>query len=107
MIEPSMEELILNGVVEVAGVDAETGEFLYNFTPKLKEVMPELWNERLDFIHGEIMFFWENGFIEAEDMDTINPKVFLTDLANDEDAIAELPKDKQESLREIKRMFEK
>jgi hypothetical protein len=107
MIEPSMEELILNGVVEVAGVDAETGEFLYNFTPKLKEVMPELWNERLDFIHGEIMFFWENGFIEAEDMDTINPKVFLTDMANDEDAIAELPKDKQESLREIKRMFEK
>jgi hypothetical protein len=107
MIEPSMEELILNGVVEVAGVDSETGEFLYNFTPKLREVMPELWNERLDFIHGEIMFFWENGFIEAEDMDSANPKVILTDLADDEDAIAELPKDKQESLREIKRMFEK
>jgi len=107
MIEPSMEELILNGVVEVAGVDSETGEFLYNFTPKLREVMPELWNERLDFIHGEIMFFWENGFIEAEDMDSINPKVVLTDLADDEDAIAQLPADKQESLREIKRMFEK
>jgi hypothetical protein len=107
MIEPSMEELILNGVVEVAGVDSETGEFLYNFTPKLREVMPELWNERLDFIHGEIMFFWENGFIEAEDMDSINPKVVLTDLADDEDAIAQLPRDKQESLREIKRMFEK
>jgi len=102
-----MEELILNGVVEVAGVDSETGEFLYNFTPKLREVMPELWNERLDFIHGEIMFFWENGFIEAEDMDSINPKVVLTDLADDEDAIAQLPADKQESLREIKRMFEK
>jgi hypothetical protein len=107
MIEPSMEELILNGVVEVAGVDSETGEFLYNFTPKLKEVMPELWNERLDFIHGEIMFFWENGFMEAEDMDSTNPKIFLTDLANDLDAIAELPKDKQESLKEIKRLFEK
>jgi hypothetical protein len=107
MIEPSMEELILNGVVEVAGVDSETGEFLYNFTPKLKEVMPELWNERLDFIHGEIMFFWENGFMEAEDMDSINPKILLTDLANDPEAIAELPKDKQESLKEIKRLFEK
>ncbi len=76
MIEPSMEELILSGVVEVAGVDAESGEFLYNFTPKLKELMPDLWNERLDFIHQEIMFFWENGFLDVEDMDSGNPVIF-------------------------------
>lgn len=107
MIEPSMEELILNGVVEVAGIDADTGEFLYNFTPKLRELMPDLWNERLDFIHGEIMYFWEKGFIDTEDMDGINPLVLLTDLAHDEDAISELPPEKQESLREIKRLFEK
>jgi hypothetical protein len=107
MIEPSMEELILNGVAEVAGVDSDTGEFLYNFTPKLREVMPELWNQRLNFIHEEIMYFWENGFIEVEDMDTRNPAIFLTPLALDEDAIAELPEDKQSSFREIKRLFER
>jgi hypothetical protein len=107
MIEPSMEELILNGVVEVAGIDAKSGEFLYNFTPKLRELMPELWNERLDFIYKEIMYFWENGFIEAEGIDGVNPVVLLTELANDESAISELPEDKQESLREIKRMFER
>ena len=107
MIEPSMEELILNGVVEVAGPDAESGEFLYNFTPKLRELMPELWNDRLDFIHNEIMYFWEKGFIDAEHMDDVNPVVLLTDLAHDEDAISELPPEKQESLREIKRLFEK
>ena len=107
MIEPSMEELILNGVVEVAGIDEKSGEFLYNFTPKLRELMPELWNERLDFIYKEIMYFWENGFIEAEDIDGVNPIVLLTELADDESAISELPEDKQESLREIKRMFER
>jgi hypothetical protein len=32
MLEPSIEELILNGVVEVSGIDPQTGEFLYNFT---------------------------------------------------------------------------
>ena len=107
MIQPSMEELILNGVVEVAGIDAKSGEFLYNFTPKLRELMPELWNERLDFIYKEIMYFWENGFIDAEDIDGLNPVVLLTELAEDEAAISELPEDKQESLREIKRMFER
>ena len=107
MIEPSMEELILNGVVEVAGIDADTGEFLYNFTPKLRELMPDLWNERLDFIHNEIMYFWEKGFLDAAGMDDVNPVVLLTDLAHDEDAISELPPERQQSLREIKRLFEK
>ena len=107
MIEPSMEELILNGVAEVAGVDSETGEFLYNFTSKLREVMPDLWNERLSFIHAEIMYFWQNGFIDVEDMDTRNPSIFLTPLALDESAISELPEDKQSSFREIKRLFER
>jgi hypothetical protein len=107
MIEPTMEELILNGVVEVAGVDSETGEFLYNFTPKLREVMPELWNERLDFIHEEVMYFWELGFLDVGEMDTKNPIIFLTEMALDEEEISKLPTDKQESLREIKRLFEK
>jgi hypothetical protein len=107
MIEPSMEELILSGVVEVAGIDSETGEFLYNFTHKLKELMPELWNERLDFIHQEIMYFWETGFLDVEEMDSKNPIVFLTPMAFDEEEISNLPEDKRESLEEIKRLFER
>jgi hypothetical protein len=107
MIEPSIEELILSGVIEVAGIDSDSGEFLYNFTPKLKELMPELWNERLDFIYNEVMYFWEHGFIDAKDMDGNDPIVILTDLANDEDAVSELSKEKQASLKEIKRLFEK
>lgn len=106
MIEPSIEELILSGVVEVSGVDSETGEFLYNFTPKLRELMPALYNERIDFIQAEVAFFLELGFLEVEDPDESNPVVYLTERAFDNKEISKLSKTKQESLREIKRLFE-
>ena len=32
------EDLILSGALEVAGVDIDTGEMLYNFTEKLKDI---------------------------------------------------------------------
>jgi hypothetical protein len=63
MIPPTMEELILSGAVEVAGLDSDSGEFLYSFTPKLREIMPALWNDRLEFIYEEVVHFEELGFI--------------------------------------------
>lgn len=107
MIDPSMEDLILNGVLEVSGIDSETGEFLYSFTEKLKEAMPELWNERLNFIHDEIMYFWELGFLEVDDTNSKSPVIFLTELAFDEKELSNLSKDKLQTLNEIKRLFEK
>lgn len=105
MLEPSMEELILSGVVEVAGIDSATGEFLYNFTPKLREVMPEMYNERLEFIQAEVMFFLEEGFLEVEESEDDNPTIYLNEKSFDDYEISKLPKEKQESLREIKRIF--
>lgn len=105
MIEPSIEELILSGVVEVAGIDSTTGEFLYNFTHKLREVMPEMYNERLEFIQTEVMFFLELGFLDIEESEDNNPVIFLNEKSFNEYEISQLPKDKQESLREIKRIF--
>lgn len=105
MIEPSIEELILSGVVEVAGIDTTTGEFLYNFTPKLREVMPEMYNERLEFVQAEVMFFLELGFLEIDGDPEDNPTIYLTEKSFDEEEVSQLPKDKQESLREIKRIF--
>ena len=37
--------LILTGALEVAGMDIETGEPLYNFTSKLQDDNPDLHNE--------------------------------------------------------------
>jgi hypothetical protein len=69
--------------------------------------MPELWNERLSFIHEEVMFFWQHGFLEIKEMEKINPIIFLTEKAFDEEEIDQLPEDKAETLQEIKRLFEK
>jgi F0F1-type ATP synthase epsilon subunit len=106
MIDPSIEELILSGVVEFSGVDSETGEFLYSFTNKLHEIMPDYFNDRLDFVKSEMAFFLETGFIEVDDPEAKNPIIFLTDKAFDEDEISELSPSKQKSLKEIKRLFE-
>jgi hypothetical protein len=106
MIDPSIEELILNGVVEVSGIDAETGEFLYSFTSKLHEIMPDFFNDRMDFVKGEMAFFLELGFLEVNDPEADNPIIFLTDKAFDEDEVASLSENKQKSLKEIKRLFE-
>jgi hypothetical protein len=106
MLEPTIEELILSGVVEVSSVDPDTGEFLYSFTDKLHEVMPELLNRKLDFVKQEVDFFLEIGFLEVDNPKSRNPIIFLTDKAFDEDEVSTLSKNKQKSLKEIKRLFE-
>jgi len=106
MLEPSIEELILSGVIEVSGVDSNTGEFLYSFTNKLHDVMPGYINERLDVIKSEMNFFLELGFLEVNDPDAENPIIFLTDKAFDEEEVEKLSPNKQKSLGKIKRLFE-
>lgn len=104
-INKTMEDLILNGALEFSGIDSDTGEMLYSFTDKLKEHMPELYNHHLNFVNEEIMFLWENGFVEMPDMLDDNPKVFLTEKSMNNEEVAKLPKDRQETLREIKRIL--
>jgi hypothetical protein len=106
MLEPTIEELILSGVVEVSSVDPDSGEFLYSFTDKLHEVMPELLNRKLDFVKQEVDFFLETGFLEVDNPKSRNPIIFLTDKAFDEEEVSTLSKNKQKSLKEIKRLFE-
>jgi uncharacterized PurR-regulated membrane protein YhhQ (DUF165 family) len=57
-----IDELILTGALEIAGIDSTTGEFLYSVTPKLKDIMPELYQEHIDNVNKDIMALWEHGF---------------------------------------------
>lgn len=102
---PSIEELILNGIVEVAAIDPDTGEFLYNFTKDFKEAMPEIYEIHMQYVYGEVLYFWERGFVLLEDFESENPIIRLTTKALDEDALASLPKDKRQSLEELKRIL--
>lgn len=104
-MEFSIEKLILEGAVEVSGVREETGEFLYSFTDKIQEILPEMYKQHLDFMHQEIMYFWELGFLNIDDLGKSNPSITVTELAFDEEALESLPPKRLETLNEIKRLL--
>jgi hypothetical protein len=91
-----IDELILEGGIEVASL-SESGDFLYKFTDKLKDIDPEIYNSVIQMMYREIIFLWENGFISM-DITASNPSVTLTDKASDEEAIKTLPESMQLNL---------
>ena len=99
-----IEKLILEGAMEFAGVDIDSGEMLYNFTPKLKEIMPELYKEHLNHVNGEIMKLWEKGFVDVSITDD-SPQVKLTTKAFDDESLNTLSKADRWSLEEMKRLM--
>lgn len=98
------EYLILSGAIQVAGIDPETGEILYSFTPKVKEIMPELYNEHINSINKEVMNLWEMGFVNI-DFFSDDPLVTLTEKSFNEEEVAKLSKSDKWSLQELKRLL--
>ena len=103
--ETSIDALILSGVVEVAAIDSETGEFLYCFTNKFKELMPEMYEMHVNNFHSEIMSFWEIGVINIDDIESSNPIISLTEKAFDESILQKLSTEQIIALNEIKRIL--
>jgi hypothetical protein len=99
-----IDKLILNGAMQMAGVDCETGEILYQFTPKLKEVMPELYHEHLNHVNSEIMRLWEKGFVNI-DLMADSPIVTLSDKAFDDNEIQSLSHQDKWAVQEVKRLL--
>jgi hypothetical protein len=53
-----IDDLILSGALEPAGIDPESGEMLYNFTDKLKDVSPVLHREVNNAFNAHVMKGW-------------------------------------------------
>ena len=103
MITPedeAFEELLLSGAIEISGIDEQSGEMLFKFTEKLKDVDPKLYNKMADFFHQELMRLWEKGFISM-DVTEKNPTVSLTQKALDEIEINSLSVDQRVHLEDI------
>lgn len=94
--------LILEGGMEFAGVNPENGEFLYRFTPKIKDIMPELYEEHLNLVNAELMMLWEKGFIDI-DFFQEDPSISITLKAADISEVSKLSREEQWSLAEIVR----
>jgi hypothetical protein len=99
-----IEDLILSGAVEVAGIDPETGEMLYTFTNKLSDVHPVLAREVANMFNEHIMKLWELGMVKMNVMDK-DPIVNLTPKAYDENLIKLLDEEVCHTLKEIKRQL--
>lgn len=102
--DDAIDQLILSGALEVAGIDIETGEPMYNFTDKLVEVSPELHNEVSTYFSRETMSLWSEGFLNM-DVTEKNPMVTLTEKALDNEELSKLSKESQTTLKEIIRVI--
>lgn len=91
-VNEEIDKLILSGALEVCGIDADTGEFMFKFTDKLEQHNKELYDVHMQQVYDEIMYFWEKGFINIDDFFSKNPIIELTDKCFDKSAVAELPK---------------
>jgi hypothetical protein len=98
--------LILNGAIEVVGIDPISGEFLYSMTEKMIEIMPEVYEEHMHEVNSQIMKLWQDGFLSVDLLDE-NPIVNLTDKAFDQKELAKMAPESLEFLREIKRVLAK
>ncbi len=98
--------LILNGAIEVVGIDPISGEFLYSMTEKMIEIMPEVYEEHMHEVNNQIMKLWQEGFVSVDLLDE-NPTVNLTDKAFDQKELAKMDPESLEFLREIKRVLAK
>lgn len=96
-----IEDLISSGALEVVGVD-ESGEILYNFTDKLKDIYPELQSAVNTLFSKQMMQLWELDIISM-DITEENPLVMLTEKAFDNEFISSLDKDLLNTLNEAKR----
>ena len=104
--QDAIDYLILNKGLEVVGVDSKTGELLYSFTPKIKELMPDLYDAHINHVNKEIMALWEKGFVNVDFLSD-NPIVTLSDKAFIASDVATLSPEHQWALEEMKRLMKK
>jgi hypothetical protein len=102
-ISEIIDHLILEGGIEVAGIDPESGEMLYSFTPKVKEIMPELYHDHLNFVNSELMVLWEKGYVNIDFLQD-DPLISLTEKSYNQEEVSKLSKQEKWSLQELKRV---
>jgi hypothetical protein len=98
--EDFIDNLILNGALEVIGIEDGTGEILYGFTDKLLEVDPKLHSKFVNHFYDDMMALWQNGFVSM-DVTDLNPMVSLNEKAFDEIALSVLNENQRRTLATI------
>jgi hypothetical protein len=101
-----IENLILQGALEVAGVDSENGEFLYAITSRMKEVMPDLYEDHLKTVNRDLLNLWEKGYVNI-DLFLPDPIVTISEKGLDKAEVSKLTKPEIWALEEVKRLLKR
>jgi hypothetical protein len=99
-----IKNLILEGALEVAGVDSESGEFLYSVTPKMQEVMPEMYQDHITQVNRDILNLWEKGYVSIDFL-LPDPIVTISEKGLDKAEVSKLTKPEIWALEEVKRLL--
>ena len=99
-----IKNLILEGALEVAGIDSENGEFLYSVTPKMQEVMPDMYEDHITQVNRDILNLWEKGYVNVDFLSP-DPMVTISEKGLDKVEVSKLTKPEIWALEEIKRLL--
>ncbi len=100
----AVDNLILNGGLEFAGRDTETGEPLYRTTDRLKDLDSKLSEEISLYFSDMTLKLWEKGFIDMDVTDR-DPMVTLGPKSFNPDSIKSLEKNERVVIEEIIRVL--
>jgi hypothetical protein len=95
-----VDNLVLNGGLEFAGKDSETGELLYRPTDRLKDLDSVLSDDLSLYFSDITLKLWEKGFLEM-DVTERDPIVKLGPKSFDITSIKSLPKDERVVVEQI------
>lgn len=98
--EEYVDKLILAGVVEVAGLDADSGDFVYSFTDRLGELAESIKDRMDEMFFEEVKTLWQMGFLNM-DITSKNPTVTLAQRAMVEEEVQALEPRLKETLKYI------
>ena len=104
--QDAITHLILKGALEVAGVDSLNGELLYTITPKMKEIMPKIYEDHISQVNKQLLNLWEKGYVNI-DFFSEDPLVTVSEKGLDKGEISKLTKPEIWALEEVKRLLKK
>jgi len=83
MFDPKsmIDALVAYGALEIDALDADSGEVIYKFTEKLRDVFPALYDEISDQIYKGAMSLWEKKLVDVNLLDE-KPSVALTNFGS-------------------------
>jgi hypothetical protein len=101
-----IKNLILQGALEVAGVDSETNELLYTITSKMQEVMPDMYEDHLTQVNRDLLNLWEKGYVNIDFL-LAEPIVTISEKGLDKSEVSKLTKPEIWALEEVKRLLKR